>query len=154
MAAGTVGARQRDHRDRSTWPALIYLLTVEGFARELGGARFVLGNHVIVDHGDDVFSAYAHLRRGSVRVAVGDRVEPGDLLGEVGNSGNTTEPHLHVQLMDDRHPSGAAGLPFAWPAIDIRPGDVDRAFARKPVTDDVTPGLPANGQVFTVPPST
>lgn len=142
-------SRQRDHLSRTTYPSLAYLLTVEGFLRELGGARFVLGNHVILDHGDGVYSAYAHLRRSSVRVAVGDRVRAGEQLGEVGNSGNSSEPHLHVQLMDDPSVTGAAGLPFRWRDIELVPGDTGPSLGAKPVALEVEPGLPANGQVFT-----
>ncbi|WP_408003879.1 M23 family metallopeptidase [Puerhibacterium puerhi] len=60
--------------------------------REVGGVRFVLGSHVVVDHGDGVWAVYAHLRRGSVRVAPGDVVAAGQQLGEVGSSGNTSDP--------------------------------------------------------------
>lgn len=154
MAAGTVVAttsRQRDHRDRGTWPALLYLFVLEGFVRDLGGSRFILGNHVIIDHGGGLFSASAHLRRGSVRVRPGDRVEVGEQIGEVGNSGNSSEPHLHVQLMDDRHPSGAAGIPFRWSTIQMEQGDVDPAYATQDEAPEVAPGLPANGQIFEVP---
>ncbi len=53
------------------------------------------GNHVLIECGD--FEVLiAHLRQHSVRVTVGDVVAVGDPLGEVGNSGNTTEPHLHI----------------------------------------------------------
>ncbi|HLT16689.1 MAG TPA: M23 family metallopeptidase [Acidimicrobiales bacterium] len=118
MADGTVVRTcgwQRDHRSRESWWALAYLLVVEGFIRELaGGPRFVLGNHVIVDHGEGRFAAYAHLRRGSLRVAPGERVEAGQVIGEVGNSGNSSEPHLHVHLMDHPTPTAAAGLPLRW----------------------------------------
>ena len=141
--------RQRDHRSRESWPALAYMLTVEGAVRELGGARFVLGNHIVVDHGDGVYAAYAHLRRGSVRVAAGDRVEAGQHLADVGNSGNTTEPHLHVQLMDAPVVTAAAGVPFRWSDIEIKPGDVDPAQVRKAPSTTIEPGLPADGQVFT-----
>lgn len=151
MAGGTVVAaasRQRDHRSRETWPALAYLMVVEAFFRELGGTRFIFGNHVIVDHGDGVHSVYAHLRRGSLRVGVGDRVSAGDHLGDVGNSGNSSEPHLHVQLMDRPVPSAAAGVPFRWSNVDIAPGDIDMRWSAKEAPDTVEPGLPANGQVF------
>lgn len=141
-------ARQRDHRDRGTWPALLYMFTVESFIRPLGGERTMLGNHVIIDHGDGVFSAYAHMRRGSVRVRPGERIATGQQLGEVGNSGNSSEPHLHFQLMDDRHLSAAAGVPFRWRGVDIRPGDADPAYAMGPVSQTVVEGLPANGQIF------
>ena len=55
VAPGTVVAvasGQRDHLARNTWPGLLYLMTVEGFCREVGGARFVVGNHVVIDHGE------------------------------------------------------------------------------------------------------
>ncbi len=70
---------------------------------ELLGPGRILGNHVVLDLGDEVYAALAHLRRGSVRVRPGDRVAAGQQLAACGNSGNSTEPHLHFQLMD--HPS-------------------------------------------------
>jgi murein DD-endopeptidase MepM/ murein hydrolase activator NlpD len=149
MADGVVVAtssRQRDHLSRLTWPSLAYLLTVEGFFRELGGARFVLGNHVVIDHGDGLHSAYAHLRRGSLAVAAGDRVEAGQQLGEVGNSGNSSEPHLHVQLMDDPSVTGAAGVPFRWDRIELS-GETDPTIDAEP-TSGADDGVPPNGQVF------
>ncbi|MBX3287214.1 MAG: M23 family metallopeptidase [Actinobacteria bacterium] len=142
----STASRQRDHLSRLSWFSIVYLLLVEGFCRELGGARFVLGNHVVVDHGDGLHSAYAHLRRGSLTVATGDRVDAGTQLGEVGNSGNTTEPHLHVQLMDDASVTGAAGLPFRWEGIEVA-DDLDPTITDEPVDHDV-PGVPADGQVF------
>ncbi|MBR7744608.1 M23 family metallopeptidase [Phycicoccus sp. BSK3Z-2] len=152
VAAGTVVAVTsglRDHRARSTWPGIAFMLTVEGFVREIDGARFVVGNHVVIDHGDGVFSLSAHLRRGSATVRPGDTVPSGARLGEVGNSGNTSEPHLHVQLMDHPRPTAAAGLPFRWTDIRQDPGDADPTWARGPVSTDIVDGLPANGQVFT-----
>jgi murein DD-endopeptidase MepM/ murein hydrolase activator NlpD len=143
-----VSGRQRDHRSRGSWPALAYMMTVEAMVREIGGAGLVLGNHVVVDHGDGVYAAYAHLRRGSPLVAEGDRVQAGQQLAEVGNSGNTTEPHLHVQLMDRPVVTAAAGVPFRWRDIEIAPGDTDPSYARGPVSTAIQPGLPADGQVF------
>ncbi|MFE0461586.1 peptidoglycan DD-metalloendopeptidase family protein [Kitasatospora sp. NPDC058965] len=58
------------------------------------------GNHVVLDTGDAVVKL-AHLRPGSVTVTVGQHVEAGRLLGEVGNSGNSTEPHLHLHAERD-----------------------------------------------------
>lgn len=58
------------------------------------------GNHVFLDTGHEIVKL-AHLRQGSVTVRPGDTVEPGDLLGEVGNSGNSTEPHLHFHAERD-----------------------------------------------------
>jgi hypothetical protein len=61
------------------------------------------GNYVIVKCGD-VFPLYAHLRNGSILVRPGDRVRPGDVLGRVGNSGASLQPHLHFQVMDTLDP--------------------------------------------------
>jgi hypothetical protein len=57
-----------------------------------------LGNHVILDHGNGECSFIAHLQQGSVRAQPGSRVEAGTLMGACGNSGNSSEPHLHFHL--------------------------------------------------------
>ncbi|HEX8395514.1 MAG TPA: M23 family metallopeptidase [Longimicrobium sp.] len=69
------------------------------------------GNHVIIDHGNSEFSLLAHLRPGSVAVRAGDRVRAGQKLGECGNSGNTSEPHLHYHLQNGPVFGRAEGLP-------------------------------------------
>lgn len=69
------------------------------------------GNRIIIDHGHHEYSLLAHLRSGSVRVAKGARVEVGDRLGDCGNSGNSSEPHLHYQLQDGPTLEASAGLP-------------------------------------------
>lgn len=56
----------------------------------------MLGNHVLLQCGADVVLVMAHLQQGSVQVTAGDRVAAGDQLGRVGNSGNSSEPHLHI----------------------------------------------------------
>ena len=58
------------------------------------------GNHIVIDTGRELV-LLAHLRPGSVRVATGDRVAAGQPIGEVGNSGNSTEPHLHLHAERD-----------------------------------------------------
>ncbi len=60
------------------------------------------GNHVVircreVDPGVDV--ELAHMKEGTVAVGRGERVDKGQLLGRVGNTGNTSEPHLHVHAV-------------------------------------------------------
>jgi pimeloyl-ACP methyl ester carboxylesterase len=67
----------------------------------------LIGNHVVLDLGDGVFALYAHLEQDSVTVRVGDRVAKGQQIGRVGNSGNTTEAHLHFQLMSSPLPLSA-----------------------------------------------
>lgn len=58
------------------------------------------GNLVIVKHADDLYSAYAHLQPGKMRVKIGAKVKRGAVLGRCGNSGNSSEAHLHFQLQD------------------------------------------------------
>ena len=71
------------------------------------------GNHVVVDHainGQRVQSVYAHMRYGSIRVAEGQQMKVGDILGLVGNTGESTGPHLHLEI----HLDGVPVDPFAW----------------------------------------
>jgi hypothetical protein len=70
------------------------------------------GNEVILDLGDGTYVGYGHLEPGSVRVKAGQRVRRGDVLGLVGNSGNSTGPHLHLQVMNAASFLDAEGLPF------------------------------------------
>ncbi|MEU0020545.1 M23 family metallopeptidase [Streptomyces rochei] len=120
---------QRDHLSRTSLPALLYLMLVEGSARELAGARRIVGNHLVLDLGGGTYAMYAHVRRGSFAVREGDRVRAGQLLARCGNSGNSTEPHVHFQLMDGPDPDTARGVPFTWRGV----------------------GVPRNGEVFDVP---
>ena len=69
------------------------------------------GNHVMLDLGGREYAMLAHFRQGSVRVKAGDKVVAGDELGRCGNSGNTSEPHLHFQLQDDPRLGRGDGLP-------------------------------------------
>lgn len=70
------------------------------------------GNHVILDLRDGRFALYAHLKPGSVRVGKGQRVRRGQVLGLVGTSGNSSEPHLHFHVMDGPSALAASGVPY------------------------------------------
>lgn len=58
------------------------------------------GNYVMIDHGNDEYSLLAHFKHQSIEVKEGDQVRQGDLLGLVGNSGNSSEPHVHFHVAD------------------------------------------------------
>ena len=73
------------------------------------------GNHVIVAC-DNMWVLLAHLRRGSVRQQRGAWVRTGDVIGEVGNSGNTDEPHLHVHVQRP----GTADAPLSGEPLPVR----------------------------------
>lgn len=77
------------------------------------------GNLVIVDHGAGVHSAYAHLVPGSARVKVGAAVRRGQVLGACGNSGNSSEPHLHFQLMDGPRFEKSLGIEPVFAAVEV-----------------------------------
>jgi hypothetical protein len=70
------------------------------------------GNHVVLDLGGGVFAFYAHLRKNSVTVAPGQRVKRGQVLGKLGNTGNTSAPHLHFHLMEAPSVLGSNGIPY------------------------------------------
>lgn len=77
------------------------------------------GNSVVIDLGDGFFANYAHLQPGSVRVQAGDRVQRGDVLGLVGNSGNSLAPHLHFHVMNGPSPLASQGLPYLVDAFGV-----------------------------------
>jgi Peptidase family M23 len=115
-AAGTVVRThdsEPDHGSRSSWPAYGFLF-VEGGLRELRGPSHVLGNHVVIDLGGGVWAVLAHLQHESVGVKPGDRVASGDVIARCGNSGSSSEPHVHFQLMDHENVLFADGVPFEF----------------------------------------
>lgn len=87
---------------------------VPGKLPEGATLQMAAGNHVVVDIGDGCFTFYAHMQPGSVRVKVGDKVATGQVLGLLGNSGNTDAPHLHFHIMDGPSPLLANGLPYVF----------------------------------------
>ncbi|WP_329385576.1 M23 family metallopeptidase [Streptomyces sp. NBC_01716] len=121
--------RRRDHLTRTSLPALTWMMLVEGAAREAAGPSWIVGNHVVLDLGDGTYALYAHLKRGSVTVAAGDTVRAGQRIAACGNTGNSTEAHVHFQLMDGLDLDTARGIPFTWRGV----------------------GVPANGESFTPP---
>lgn len=73
------------------------------------------GNHVVLDLGHGEYALLAHMQKGSVRVRAGQRVRAGDVLGLTGNSGNSSEPHLHFHVQDRPGLFGSArGLPVSF----------------------------------------
>ena len=115
-------------------------------ARVRRSVAAVAGNHVIVALADvPVFVALVHLRAGSVAVRVGEPVTVGQRLGECGNSGNSTEPHLHVQAMDSADISVARGVPLMFRGYHER-----GRGSRHPVSR--VSGIPAEGSVVEASP--
>lgn len=108
-----------DHAAFRGFPSIAYAATQARRVRE--GWLGLAGNHVIIER-SGMFIALCHLRRGSVCVAPGQPV--GQMVGRCGNSGNSTEPHLHVQAMDSADPGQASALPISFPGGLPRNGTV------------------------------
>jgi Peptidase family M23 len=115
--AGTVVVAhdgELDHAARRSQIALVpYALSQAQRVR--AGIAAIAGNHVVIAlAARGPFVAMVHLRCGSVRVRNGDVLTSGDEVGECGNSGNSTQPHVHVQVTDSIDWPSARGLPMAF----------------------------------------
>lgn len=102
------------------------------------------GNMIVVDIGGGNFAFYAHLQPGSLKVKLGDKVATGKAIALLGNTGNTTAPHLHFHVMDGPSPLDANSVPYVFTrftgtgrAVDA---SWDDAFAKgSPVTVEAAP---------------
>jgi len=131
---------EADHVARRSQLARVpYALTQAARAR--GGAGALAGNHVILElEHHDGYVVLAHLRAGSIRVAQGESVVAGSELAACGNSGNSTQPHVHVQTMDAADPFTARGLPMSFRHYRVWP-----RRGRSPVV--VEQGIPNESEV-------
>ncbi len=100
------------------------------------------GNHIVISHENGEFSLMAHLRRGSVKVQLGQTVKAGMLVALTGSSGMSSEPHLHYQLMDHPDWTRAHGLP-AYFSNYIKNGE--EIELGEPVKGDVIAPMPSLG---------
>ena len=78
----------------------------------------IRGNFIVIKHAEKEYSVLAHLIPNSITVQVGDRVHQGQVIGKCGNSGNTSEPHLHFQLQSGKSFFASAGLPISFVNIN------------------------------------
>jgi murein DD-endopeptidase MepM/ murein hydrolase activator NlpD len=94
--------------------------------RLAAGEAAVMGETLIIDHGDSVFAVYAHLKPGSAKVREGQTVAAGQRIAKLGNSGNSTEPHLHFQLCDRPSALNCSAVAPAFAGIDLPMADGPR----------------------------
>jgi murein DD-endopeptidase MepM/ murein hydrolase activator NlpD len=80
----------------------------------------VAGNYVILDLGKGNFALYGHLQPKSIRVRVGQKVRRGQVLGLLGNSGNSGSPHLHFGVTNGNSPLGAEGVPYVFDSFEVQ----------------------------------
>ena len=100
-----------DHPAYRGVPSICYALTQHRRAR--AGWVALAGNHVFIDTGRAVV-ALCHLQQGSLEVRVGQHVQVGSVLARCGNSGNSTEPHVHVQAIDTPDIQRANAVPMTF----------------------------------------
>lgn len=110
-----------DHEARRSQLALVpYLLGQQQRLRQGTGA--IAGNHILIGAADGgAVVGVMHLRSGSLRVGIGQHVREDDHIGDCGNSGNSTQPHVHVQAMDGLDPRTARGLPLVFRSFGEKP---------------------------------
>ncbi|MBI2737294.1 MAG: M23 family metallopeptidase [Rhodospirillales bacterium] len=77
------------------------------------------GNFVVLDIGGGNYVLYAHMQPGSVTVKAGAKVKRGEVLGKVGNTGNTQAPHLHLHVMDGPSPLASNGVPYVFDSFKL-----------------------------------
>lgn len=99
------------------------------------------GNHIVQDLGDGHYALYAHLKTGSVKVKVGDKLSTGQVFAALGNTGNTDAPHLHFHLMSGPDPLHSNGLPFVFRSYTL-----DGRLADDAALDQVIVGGPGQRQ--------
>jgi murein DD-endopeptidase len=91
------------------------------------------GNFVALDLGYHRYALYGHLIPGSLKVKVGDSVKRGQVLAQLGNSGNSTEPHFHFQIADAPSFLLANGLPYVYDRVDVKPSRILNGKSDPPV---------------------
>lgn len=122
--SGVVLAAQGAHPDHRAYrglPSLGYALTQQRLA--LAGWEMLAGNHVLIEHEDSVI-ALCHLQQHSLSVRSGEKVRAGDVIGRCGDSGNSTEPHLHVQAINSPWPERATAVPLTFDGSLPRNGTI------------------------------
>ena len=84
--------------------------------------EIITGNYVMIKINKNQYALLAHLKKGSVKVVVGQKIKVHDIIGELGHSGNSTMPHLHMQFMNSNNYRVAKGLPFIFESYELKQG--------------------------------
>ena len=108
-ADGTVVQVSNNHKDSRVDGTKVYCDTWD-----------IRGNFIVIQHAEKEFSLLAHLAPGSIMVKTGDKVAQGDVIAKCGNSGNTSEPHLHFQLQAGRSFFASTGLPISFVGVTAK----------------------------------
>jgi len=85
--------------------------------------KIITGNYAMIKCSEKVYVLLAHLKKNSIKVRVGQKVQEHEEIGELGHSGNSTMPHLHMQFMNNRDYRIAKGIPFVFKEYEIKKGE-------------------------------
>ncbi|HEX7041659.1 MAG TPA: M23 family metallopeptidase [Patescibacteria group bacterium] len=97
-----------------------------------------VGNAIIIDHHNGEYSLLCHFKHNSIKVNVGDEVKQGDVIGLCGNTGNTSEPHIHFNLQDNALMHIAKALPAQFRKILVN-GEIKENY--EPIREDKVTNL-------------
>lgn len=98
------------------------ILAVDGVKDNVPGtvnSMYIPGNSVLLKTKNNEFILLAHLKQGTVKVKQGDIVTQGQLLGLCGNSGNSSEPHLHFHIQNIEDMSQATGVKCYFEKVEV-----------------------------------
>ncbi len=103
--------------------------------------NYFLGNFVIIESSEGIYALLAHLKKDSILVKTGQSIEAGEIIGRVGNSGNTIQPHLHFHLMRNNDPKNSIPVPFLFIGYEVKKSGKQKMFHQS---------LPGNFKAFNV----
>lgn len=91
------------------------------------------GNYVLIDIGDGYSALYAHIIKDTITVKEGDSVKAGQVIGKLGNSGNSTGPHLHFHILKGSSAIAGQGVPYVFDKFNVdgqisSPDDAEKSF--------------------------
>ncbi len=87
-----------------------------------------MGNAYVIQVAANRFMVFAHLKRHSLRFKAGDKVERGEILGAVGNSGQSTEPHLHFHIQNHPFPGKGSGVRFGFSNMTVNGTAIHKGY--------------------------
>ena len=134
VAEGTVVATRNDRPEETPMAAPEHVQTPLDYG----------GNFVMLEIGPGIYAFYAHMQPGSVTVEAGETVAAGDVLGLLGNTGNTSGPHLHFAILDYPDPLVGNSLPMVFADYTLA-GTVNAEAMMDPNADPATVTLALTG---------
>ena len=90
------------------------------FIKNEASPKIITGNYVMIKINETSYALLAHLKKGSINVAVGQRIQKREVIGKLGHSGNSTMPHLHMQFMNSSDYKISKGLPFVFESYEVK----------------------------------